>query len=674
MWLLILLGLASAGELQDFPWSTEVSVAETGVSRIRIGPDLRSSADPIDGSDFMLINGVGESVPFAVRRGGEPPVSVSAIRGSKNSRFSVAYWPDKDPGSWSILINDRPFDALEVTLPDRPLAATATLTRDGDTTPLTTALIWNLSSGSNAELPVPAETGLFHLKLKYHGDSQSRDPSINALRWDGSRIKDDVVTLPVEAPWLQEDSWVRYDVPLPHAYPITRVVLKPEDGLFERNAEVLIPPIMAGPETLPGDVWHNRSAVIRRSAIGGASIEQTKLDLSARPNKRVIVYIEAVSRPTLALPSVEARFPGVELLVRDPGAGPFTLYAGAPSGTTHTSDLQFAAADLARVASTDELADKRSPNPAYSPPEVRSGLGNAGTEIELGRFKWSHTVQGQGLSRVALSPEVLANAKPDLSDLRLVDSEGRQIPYVLRGEGVRKSWGELPMERNERDGVSYIRATLPVENMIVGSVTVKTDAPKFSRRVTISRPRGGELETVRAFNWMGDDSSRALTLDVNRRFGDELVVSIDNGDNPPLEISSIEASWPIWELIAVLPEADVELVYGDRRLAAPDYDLSMLTNELRRRADSEGTLGEQAELRPPTLSFAEQAVLAFGVGFMGLGLFGLTIVLIREVGGDEPEEEDEVSEDDQAAEDDQAVGRSAEADSAQADKEPSDEP
>jgi hypothetical protein len=94
------------------------------------------------------------------------------------------------------------------------------------------------------------------------------------------------------------------------------------------------------------------------------------------------------------------------------------------------------------------------------------------------------------------------------------------------------------------------------------------------------------------------------------------------------EIQDIEVRWPAWELIAVLPEGEVDLYSGDPRRTAPDYDLVLLSQEVRIRAVNVATVGEPMAVAPPPISGMDKGLLAGGVALLILGLAGLLLTLL----------------------------------------------
>ena len=110
-----------------------------------------------------------------------------------------------------------------------------------------------------------------------------------------------------------------------------------------------------------------------------------------------------------------------------------------------------------------------------------------------------------------------------------------------------------PFTRTEDEGISRLRVPVPEGEVPVSTVTLSTDAPTFSRRVTLLRAAGQVLDPMRSLRWVGSDRPGAITVEVDRIVGDELVVELDNGDDPPLPVDEIALTWPAWELLAVLP-------------------------------------------------------------------------------------------------------------------------
>src|SRR5690606_23021062 len=129
-----------------------------------------------------------------------------------------------------------------------------------------------------------------------------------------------------------------------------------------------------------------------------------------------------------------------------------TLYAGAPAGTSPVWDLAVAGPELAREAAPVVTPGAARPHADWTPPEVRAELAGPGTAVPLDGFTRRAAVRGEGLVRIPLPHHVLAEARADLGDLRLLTDDGRQVPYVLRRRMGEAPFADLPVERVERGG------------------------------------------------------------------------------------------------------------------------------------------------------------------------------------------------------------------------------
>ncbi len=175
-----------------------------------------------------------------------------------------------------------------------------------------------------------------------------------------------------------------------------------------------------------------------------------------------------------------------------------------------------------------------------------------------------------------------------------------------------------------------LRVRLADPNVPVSSITLVTSANAFSREVTVLRPRATQLEPVRAWTWSSQGETSGLTLALYERFGDELVVRIDNGDDAPLPIERIELRYPSWELVAVLPPGGATLVYGDPRTARPDYDLYLVRDQVLRRNPAVAALGEPRG-RVKVAPMLDRVLAGLGVAVLAVGLLLLVGTVLRAV-------------------------------------------
>jgi hypothetical protein len=402
--------------------------------------------------------------------------------------------------------------------------------------------------------------------------------------------------------------------------PIERIGLTVEDGLFERRIGII------------RDGNTSELGTVRRMRIGGAAVEHVEVSVGGiLYSDRLEVVVDAHGNAPLTITEVSVTMEGVDMLVVDPQGGPFYLYGGAPPQDATPSDLAFAVPDLFRAAAGVAVPGAVTVNPAYQPPEVRAGLASPSTPIDLSDFTAVRAVSGEGLVRIPLDEAVLKEARSALGDLRLIDPEGRQIPFLLERRAVDARWDDLPVEREEKGDVTFLKVEVPHQEIPVASITLTTDATLFQRRVTAWRARGATLEPLRSYEWVGEDRPGALTLELSKLVGETLLISIDNGDDPPLPVEIESVGWAQHELIARLPPGGARLVYGSPTVAAPCYDLALLGSDLQRRATAEATLGTPETLKPLPVSMWDRLALGAGLGALVMGLIWLTIRLVHTV-------------------------------------------
>jgi hypothetical protein len=79
---------------------------------------------------------------------------------------------------------------------------------------------------------------------------------------------------------------------------------------------------------------------------------------------------------------------------------------------------------------------------------------------------------------------------------------------------------------------------------------------------------------------------------------DTLVLDIDNGDNPPIELENFRLFLPVTRvLFKARPEDELILYYGNPSAVAPRYDLGLVVGELLAAEKSPATLAAQEQLR-----------------------------------------------------------------------------
>jgi hypothetical protein len=144
------------------------------------------------------------------------------------------------------------------------------------------------------------------------------------------------------------------------------------------------------------------------------------------------------------------------------------------------------------------------------------------------------------------------------------------VPYPPQGFRV---------EHDARKKVSRIK--VPTRRQPLTRFSLETSSRNFNRRGKVYVP----VETNAAANWV-EVGSGALSLIQFRAFRhaklhidfpeerqDRYQIEIENGDNPPLEITSVEAEGPAYRLIFLTsPGRTYRVEYGSDSAQSPRYD------------------------------------------------------------------------------------------------------
>jgi hypothetical protein len=248
----------------------------------------------------------------------------------------------------------------------------------------------------------------------------------------------------------------------------------------------------------------------------------------------------------------------------------------------------------------------------------RAQLPTPGAPIDLATFRYARDLPaGAGLTSVTLDAAALAHGR--VSDIRIVDGERRQIPYVieradsaivlaLSAPAAAKA-GTNPDRRLPRDAGrrTWYRIDLPFVGMPDATLLLETSARVFRRQVTVMEGAALDPAYRRVMNeaWSHDDpATSAPRLEVSlpsRLQSDSLFLLVDDGDNDKLPITKAELRLPTYTLRFFRDSGStLRVVYGRSDLAAPRYDLALVAAKLKDSTAAEVALGAERAVDDPT--------------------------------------------------------------------------
>ncbi|MBK8480259.1 MAG: DUF3999 family protein [Proteobacteria bacterium] len=475
----------------------------------------------------------------------------------------------------------------------------------------------------------------------------------------------------------------RFRVRLPAArLPIEALELEGAKGDLLRLAWVLESRIRGG---ALAPVLLGR-AVLRRAVRGDSAAADLRIPISAPSGRELDLVVDDGNNPPLALATLQAVFTpqpwiyfestdGAALTARygharlkapryDLEAARGTLDRlslasarwGAPSARFRPSgDLgrssggSGGSARLARSAGAPATED--------APRDVRA----AGPPLPLQRFRYRRELAAGpgGLRAVPLDAAVLAHAH-GLRDLRLVDAEQRQLPYLLEARDEPIVITLHPERLSAPPRHSAYRLRLPFAGLPAGRLVLSTQARVFRRQVQllVAAPTGVASKTTRRFSharlrprepaliaasdWSSVDPEErapALYFELPRQGSSELRIMLAEGDNTPLPLAAVRLLLPARRLRFYRPaRTRVRLLYGDPALPAPQYDLSLLAPLVLNAPAEELALGpEHAQALPAAPADHAQRYLLALLIVTVLILLALIVHLVRKSEPDPPD-------------------------------------
>jgi hypothetical protein len=263
-----------------------------------------------------------------------------------------------------------------------------------------------------------------------------------------------------------------------------------------------------------------------------------------------------------------------------------------------------------------------------------------GALAESARFRWRRAFDAapsaEGLNRLPLTPEDLARARDDLADLRLVDGEGRQRAYLLaRDDGAARV--DLAVEPCRAEaGRSCYRLVPPQAPLAAAALILDPDAPFFDRPFTLEGERDdGErapLARGRLARRAGDP--RPLEIAPGDSRWQAWVLTVDDGDDAPLELRAAAATVPLPALYFAAPAGRYHLLLGDPDAEPPRYELERVRGVVLAVASGEADPGalepNPGFSRTARLGGRSQTVLLWGaVALAAAVLVLLTLRLAR---------------------------------------------
>ena len=666
------LGLLSATALAQSPRFQHERAAEAvaaGPQRLEIDVPLLVGSQPfivnrvgersIAGgglNDLRLFNAQGVEVPYLLvpPAPGQParlvgrvlPIAASDAANAKSSGFEVDFES----------INT--IDAIDLDAIQGPFLKRFTLEGSGDRTRWTVLVAegtaFNLPAEQVAHTRIEFTPGAYrYVRVTWDDTNSARvaPPGVVAAR---------LVTAPHSGPVLREPITIarrpsepgrsRFRLTLPAArLPIVALELTVGGGHLSRNARILESSVVgeqAQPRVIGG-------AKLVRVVRDGVTADALRIPIRQPSEPQLDLVVDDGDNPPLPLEGVTAVFAELPWIYFEAPAGTITARYGDATLAAPRYDLEAVRPD---VPADLQTASWRTTPPLTLTPETEGlPMPETGSRLDIENFEYMRDIPAgpAALISVALDAAVMAHsgiASRRLTDLRVVDTDRQQVPYLIekRDEPLIVDTvlerRDLPADLTRPPGrVSSYVVRLPYPQLSEARLVLTTQSRVFRRALSMAsvvaaaERRPPRLASHASLNWVHADPSTAapaVTLRLPEFVDGELFVLIEEGDNQPLPIEKATILLPSFAIRMNRPANEpLRLLYGKDGVPAPRYDLQLLAPQVMGRVAEEVTAGAEQPFTP-AVTRSDVAALSPIVFWSALGLavlvlLGMVVKLMR---------------------------------------------
>jgi hypothetical protein len=344
------------------------------------------------------------------------------------------------------------------------------------------------------------------------------------------------------------------------------------------------------------------TATLKRVVRDDITASSLKIPITSPVEPQLDLVIDDGNNPAADVRGVTAIFAELPWIYFESTGDSIVARYGAASLPAPRYDLEAVRATLAidkTMEATWGEARTRSPEENASRPVP--ALPMVGAELDVTRFRYLRDIPpgAAGLVTIPLDAPALAHSRDvNFADVRVVDTAGRQIPYLVERASEPLSL-DLTIERLDTPpatlradrSTSVYRIRLPHEDLPSARLVLTTSARVFTRRIAAGiehqperRRRDPWFETLVTSDWAHADQESpapALTLSMRQLNVRDVLVTVEEGDNRPLPLDSARLLLPSYRLRLFRERnAALRLAYGRDDLSPPQYDLALLAPQL----------------------------------------------------------------------------------------------
>ncbi len=637
--LLAVIGIAqaNAAPLNDWPSRQSLDVTAPGLVRVALPAETFDTAQA-SLADLRLLDPAGAEVPYLIER---PRAMARTLRSQEG--WQVFLEANRTRIEIDVKLSGRlTAVTLETPASEFLKAASLTGTADGVARVLFSGHPVFRQSGGATQLRLKLPDGAWtHLTLMLD-DARSKPIPITGIvlhEEDSPAPSPELFTTTIsERIEGAGETWLTVDLGAARV-PLAGLRFHTGEPLFTRRVSVLTRQWENGEvrERLLGS-----GTIFRVVVEGQTNTAQLDLLLDLQPPTReLVLVIDNGDSPPLAIEAVEAIRRPIRLVFLARQSGTFQLFSGNPRVAAPRYDVAALSSQLKNANIVLLRLGGLSANPDFRPseplPEIP--LFAAALDVEPWAFRRAVKAGAGAVQQLELTPHVLAHAQGGLGDLRLV-AAGKQIPFILERAGFTRA---LTPEVSRADDAKQPRLSrwtirLPQARLPIMKLSCETKATLFQREAQlfeeVADGRGERhLRGLGNTSWVRRPENKSgrfsMTLHMPPQT-ETLLLQIENGDNPALDLEKFQVFLPVTRMLFTAPPGEtVTLCYGNAKAIAPSYDLDLVAPQILAAAKSDATLTDADPAGPAArVASSKNLSLAF-FGVLALVVAVLVVVIMR---------------------------------------------
>jgi hypothetical protein len=195
--------------------------------------------------------------------------------------------------------------------------------------------------------------------------------------------------------------------------------------------------------------------------------------------------------------------------------------------------------------------------------------------------------------RFSLPLETLAQSRSDLADLRIVDAESRQRPYLVESGADTVSRGLTIQEPISKNRQSRYVIDLPASPATLDEVALESDLPFFDREARLVATIDGDEVEIGRLRLVRQAGRRdPVRIRIPERRIEALELRVEDGDDAPLTFRAAEGRFPVPVVYFAAPAGSYSILAGYPDDEAPRYEIERVRDVVLTAAAGDAGLGE----------------------------------------------------------------------------------